>query len=222
MTRSSARSRFFAALSGIAHVILLFGGSAVIAGTSGPGRHSLDASTAEVAQFVADSDRAPVWVGEYLAILAYALFVVFAGYLWSAVRAEAAEADWERPTFFGAAIVYVALAAAAAAPLAAVFNRGGSPEDAARFLDLRTVLLMIAFVFFAVWLIGVGARIARTRALGAWLGWVAVVLGVLVLATTPLAAYDPGFTGLPTFASFLWIAVVSVMLARRERRAAAP
>lgn len=42
-------------------------------------------------------------------------------------------------------------------------------------------------------------------------------IAVLELVATPLAAYDPGFTGLPTFAAFVWIVVVSVLLFRRGR-----
>jgi hypothetical protein len=46
-----------------------------------------------------------------------------------------------------------------------VLNRGGDPVGAARFPDLRSVPFAIAFLFSAIWLIGVGTRALRTRAL---------------------------------------------------------
>jgi hypothetical protein len=207
----------FVAGTGIAHVVLVFVGSAVIGGTSGAGRHSLDASTADVADYIARADATRVWVGEFVALLGYALFVLFAAYAWSVVR-RAGELDWRDGSVVGSALVYVALALTGTACLAPVLVRGDA-EIAAGFLDLRTVLFATAFVFLAFWLVGVGIRSLQTRALPAWLAWAAVAIGVLQLAGTPLAPVDLVFTGPQTFAGFLWIAIASVLFARRERSA---
>jgi hypothetical protein len=211
-----ARSRHegLAALSGLGYAILVFVGSAAIGGTSGAGRHSLDATEAEVAEYVRDADPARVWTGEFVALLGYALFVFFAAHVWSVVRTR----DTQDIGAGAAAAVYVALAAVGTACLAPALNRAGDPVDAARFLDLRTALFAIAFLFFAAWLVAVGATALRTRALPAWLAWAAIVVGVLQLAGTPFATVDPAFTGLPTFAGFLWVAAASVLLARRVGR----
>ena len=48
------------------------------------------------------------------------------------------------------------------------------------------------------------------------------MLALLQFVMTPLARVDPGFTGLPTFATFLWIVVASVLLFRRERASFSP
>ena len=58
----------------------------------------------------------------------------------------------------------------------------------------------------AVFLVAAGVLGVRTRALPAWLSWVAVVLGVASI--TPI-----GF--LAFLAAVLWIAIVSVLLYRR-------
>ena len=110
----------------------------------------------------------------------------------------------------------MALAAVATACLAPVLNRAGDPIDAGRFLDLRTALFAIAFLFFAAWLVAVGVAALRTHALPSWLAWAAIVVGALQVAGTPFATVDPAFTGLPTFAGFLWVAAASVLLAGRR------
>lgn len=215
-TSDAARARLAVALSGIVYVILVFLGSAAIGGTSGAGRHSLDSSTEEVAEYIAGADVTRVWIGEFVAVLGYALFVLFAAYVWSAVRGRA-ERDWRELTAIGGAVVYIALAMVATACLAPVLNRTGDDVDAARFLDLRSVLFAMAFVFFAVWLASVGARALTTGALPRWLAWAALVISSLQVIGTAFATVDPGFTGVPTFAGFLWVAVVSVLLARGRR-----
>ena len=203
-----SRSRA-AALSGLLYVVLVFVGSAVVAGTRGAGRHSLDASAAEVDEYLAGADHARVWLGEYIGVLGFLLFLPFSAYL----VARVAPAGWPRTVAHAAGSLYVGLSLAGIAALAPALNREG--EAAAGFLDLRTTLIALAFVALAVWLVAVGAEALRTRTLPSWLAWAAVVIGVLELVATPLAAYDPGFTGLPTFASFLWVLVASALSARR-------
>lgn len=212
--------RLAGALSGLLYVAFVFLGGAVIARTAGPGRHSLGATADEIAAYLADADPGRVWVGEYLGLLGFVLFLPFAAYAWSAL-AGARDRGPLRGVAFAAAAIYVALTAAGIAALAPALNRSADPASAAPFLDLRTTLLGLGFVFLAVWLVAAGAHALRTGGLPGWLAWSAVAIGALQIAATPLAAYDPGFTGVPTFASFLWIAVVSVILARRERGAAA-
>ncbi len=203
------------ALTGLAHVLLVFAGSAAIGGTSGAGRHSLDASAGEVADYVAGADVTRVWIGEYVAALGYLVFLVFAARLWEAVRAGGEEQLGKTST--AAATGYVTLSLAATACLAPVLNR----EDGAElFLDLRTTLFLFAFLAFGLWSLVVGLEAARSRSLPRWLAWAAVAIGALHLVLAPFATYDPGFTGLPTFGGFLWVAVASLVLARRG--AAAP
>lgn len=211
------RWRLLGPLSGIVSVALVFVGGAAIAGTSGAGRHSLDASTEEVAEFVAGTSDGRVWVGEYVGLLGFALFLVFAAF----VRDLLADGD-ARPRAGGgiltsAASLFVALTAAGIAALAPALNREIDGATAAAFLDLRTVLLSLGFVFLAVWLLAAGLLAVRGETFPGWLAWGAVAIGLLGLAMAPLAAFDPGFTGIPTFASFIWILVASAVLLRRER-----
>lgn len=206
-----------AALFGVAHVVLLFAGSAAVAQTSGPGRHSLHASAEDVAAYVADASLARVWAGEYLAVLAYLLFLPFAAAVWAALRGAP---DWLRATTRSTATAFVVLSVAGIAVLLPALNRGLEPLATGALLDLRTALLGLALVFLAGWLVASGSAALSTRALPAWLGWSAIAIGLLQLAATPFAAFADELTGLPTFAGFLWVAVTSVLLARR--RAPAP
>ena len=207
-------SRRAGALTGLLHVLLVFIGSALIARTNRAGRHSLDASADEVQEYLADADHARVWIGEYVGALGFLLFLPFSAYVLAELRRREDGADWWRRTAHAAAAVYVALSLAAVAALAPALNRGG--VAAAGFLDLRTTLIALAFVSLAVWLLVAGAQALNGGALPSWLGWAALVIGVLELVATPLAAYDPGFTGIPTFAAFLWIVIASVLLFRRD------
>ena len=210
--------RAAAALSGAVSVVLIFVGSAAIAGTSGPGRHSLPESGDEVAEYLADADHLRVLVGEYVGVLGVVLFLLFATYLLARVSRPGTADSWSRRVGSAAAATYVALTLAAVAALVPALNREG--ETAAGFLDLRTALIALAFVALAAWLLVVGVHVLHTRELPRWLGWVAVVLALLQFVMTPLAGIDPGFTGIPTFGTFVWIVVASVMLFRRERSAA--
>lgn len=205
---------------GPAHVLLLFAGSAAVAGTSGPGRHSLDASVDDVASYVAGAELARIWIGEYLAVLAYLLFVPFAAYL-AAVLHDRPSA-WHAAAARGAAWLYVGLSLTAVALLVPPHHRDLEPMVAAAFLDLRTTLLALSFIALAGWLILTGGAAAAFRALPRWLAWTAVGLGLLQLLATPLAVHAQELTGLPTFASLLWIAVVGVLLWRRGRAVTAP
>ena len=200
--------------------MLVFLGSAAIGGTSGAGRHSLDASTDEVATYLADADPTPVWIGEYVAVLGYLLFLAFAPFAWAAV-ARAPEAHAAGRVGTGLSTCFVALSLAATACLAPVLNRNDDPASAALFLDLRTTLFVIAFVAFGGWLLALGLHAVHGDALPRWLGWAAVAIGALHIVLAPLATVDVGFTGIPTFAGFLWVAVASVLLARRRAEPAA-
>lgn len=204
-----------AALSGAVSVVLIFVGSAVIARTSGAGRHSVPESGDAVAEYVSDADHARVLVGEYVGALGVVLFLLFAIYLLGRVARPGATDSWLRRSGDAAAATYVALTLAAVAALVPALNREG--DAAAGFLDLRTALIALAFVALAAWLLVVGLHVLETRSLPRWLGWAAVALALLQFVMTPLARIDPGFTGLPTFATFLWIVIASVLLFRRER-----
>ena len=207
------------AWSGLAHVVLVFAGSALIGGTSGAGRHSLDASAAEIGEYLSDADHTRVWVGEYVAVLGYLLFLVFAPVVWTAVS-RVAEPSTPGRVLTALATTFVALSLAGTACLAAAFNRQDAAV-AAGFLDLRTALFLIAFMAFGGWLLVVGLHALRGGALPRWLGWAAVAIGALQLTLAPLATVDLAFTGIPTFAGFLWVAIASVLLARRRDRATA-
>jgi hypothetical protein len=192
------------AWAGLGHVLLVFVGSAVVAGVAGVGRHSLDASVADVSTWAADADPTRVWVGEWIAALGWLLFLVFAPLVRQGATAAA----------FAAA--YVILALAGTASLAPALNRDDA-TTAAAVLDLRTTLYLLAFLAFGAWALSAGLAALRGRTLPRGLAWAAVAIGALHLALAPLATVDLAFTGLPTFAGFLWIAVTSVVLARRPR-----
>jgi hypothetical protein len=66
------------------------------------------------------------------------------------------------------------------------------------------------FVGMALFFLGFGLAIARTRALPAWLGWVAVAFGVV--AATPIGWFM-------IFALLGWTVVVSVLMFLREGQA---
>jgi hypothetical protein len=158
-----------------------------------------------------------VWAGGYIELLAFVLFLVFAGRLWSLLRAAEGGSGWVSTTGFAALLVSVAFGLAALSSGATAFflGRRGADEDVlVALLDLRSFTFVLTGPMFALFLGAVALVVLRTRVLAHWVGWTALLLAAVYLVTTPLATSDVAQT--PQFLQSLWIVAVAILLIVRR------
>jgi hypothetical protein len=205
---------WLAALTGVGFLVLVIVGIAV--GGGEPPDPS-DESVQEIINFYDDNTSA-VWFGSIVSVWAGAFLIFFGGYLRKVLRAAEGEGHMLSAVAFAGTVI-LGLAAAIDATInvalaEAVDNVEGLEPSAVQALSILWTNDFLPFALGAqVFLLASGLSVVRHGALPAWLGWVAIVLGVA--AATPV-----GFVAF--LAGALWIGVVSIMLAMRERAASQP
>jgi hypothetical protein len=205
---------WLAALTGVGFLVLVIVGIAV--GGGEPPDPS-DDSVQEIISFY-DDNADSVWIGSVIQVWAGTFLIFFGGYLRKVLRAAEGEGHM-LSTVALAGTVILALAAAIDATInIALAEAVDSVDDLEpATVQALSVLWSNDFLPFAlgaqVFLLASGLSVVRHGALPAWLGWVAIVLGVA--AVTPA-----GFVAI--LAGALWIGVVSIMLAMRARAASQP
>ena len=195
-------------LTGVAFVLCVIASFAI----SGEPPEAKDDVQEIVDHYVDNKDS--VMIGATLAPLAGAFLIFFAGYLRKVLRvAEGDRGMLSLVAFVGAAIV--ATGAAIDGTISFALAETADDIDPAAVQALQALwdndFLPLALGSL-VFLVASGMSIVRHGALPSWLGWVAIVLGVLAL--TPV-----GFFAFIGWA--LWILVLSVMLSMRARNAPA-
>ncbi|MEH1130392.1 hypothetical protein [Micromonospora sp. CPCC 206061] len=166
-----------------------------------------DDSTAQIVSFWQEDDSQQVVAGWVLGVAAL-LLVWFGGSLRRAIsRAEGGDGRLAAISFAGSVIASVGILLFGSLTFAAATLADEVPAEV-----IHTISALNNTLFFplsggaALLLLASGLAFVYTAVLPRWLGWIAIVIGVLIL--TPL-----GFFAL--LAWLLWIAVVSVLLFRR-------
>lgn len=201
-TNSADRDRWMS-WAGLAFLLLFF--TAMVLSGEDVGEKL---SGKEVLDAVGDRED-QVLLSAMVAPLAAAALLLFAARLRSLVgRAGAA-----KHLLLGGAIVYaISLAFTAVTDLALAGASRNHHEAAATALNLLDNATWLPITMGAgLTLIGAGLAVLRTLVLPAWMGWIAVVGGVISLIG------PGGFLGF--FLGPLWIAVAGVMLAVRKETA---
>lgn len=204
--------RWMAPLTGVLFVILVIVSFAV-AGDEPP---DTDEGAQAVFDFYNENDGSVV-AGALVQGLAAAVFLFFAGILRTALR----EAPGARGTLagisFAGAIVFVtgiAIDGAITFALAAEADTEGfDPVALQAMFGLWSNDWLPFAVGLLTFMIATGMAIIRTGVLPRWLGWAAIVIAIF--AATPI-----GFVAF--LGSAVFVLIVSVMLAMRERSASAP
>lgn len=199
-------SHWWSPLLGVAFVVFAVV-SFIVAGEP----PDVDEGAQEALDFYVDNDVS-VAVGSALEGIAALLLVFFGGVLRSRLRAvEGSTGTLSAVAFAGTIILAVGLAIDATINVALA--------DAADDIDPVSAHTLLAlwqndFVPLALglltFLIATGGAIIRTGILPKWLGWIAIVIAIF--GPTPA-----GFVAF--FGAALFILVISVMLAMRERNA---
>lgn len=194
-------------LTGVAFVVIAIVGAVV--GGEPPGA---DEGAQAVANHYRDNDSS-ILVGAALIGVALTFLIFFAGFLRRALRQAEGEGGVLSLVAFAGAVV---LATGAAVDAMLTFAMAEAADDIApaQLQTLQAVWdndFMPMAVGLQVLMLAAGLSIVRHGALAAWVGWLAIVLGVV--AITP--------AGFVTFiGSGVWILIASVMLALRARAGA--
>jgi hypothetical protein len=193
-------------LTGAAFVVVAIA-SFIVGGEPPDAGHSAQ----EIANFYSDNESS-IMIGGILTGIAATLLVFFAGYLRRELHKAEGEGGMLSLVAFAGALVLAAGAALDATILFAMADASDKVQPA----QLQTLQALWDNDFLPlalgtqVFLLAAGLSIVRHGALAAWMGWVAIVLGVAAMTPVGFIAFVGGG---------LWIVVASTMLAMRARGA---
>ena len=182
-------SNLVGGICGLAAVALLVGSFPFTGATPEPG-----ASADKVADYL-DRSSALTWTGIDLELFGLALLIVFAGRMWAILREAEGAGGWIATTGFGAALAALTvLLVGDATIMGAAFKAGRDGLDPAVVGAMYTVQWHADLVYGAVNAVFFAAAallVLRHGALPRWLGWLALVVAVGLVATVP---FGPGAT----------------------------
>ena len=192
----------WAPLSGLVFGVLL--ALTIFVGGSTP---DANASAAKVVAFYTKHHGAQSATAYFLAY--GALFaLIFAASLWGRLRREATSQALLATGLVGGGVLAVGLGIVSAVGLAIVAEPGKISPAAEQSINVLSNQDFIPiFVGAVAFMIANGIAIAQTAALPRWLGWVAILIGVV--AAIPVI----GFFAL--LAMIVWFAIVGILLCVR-------
>lgn len=175
-----------------------------------------DAPVSQIVAFYTAHDAAQVASGVLLSLGAL-FFLVFCAALASALWRSSAARLWLVVCFGGGLLFVVGITIAAG--LAVFIGNLADGLDPAALQALHVASLLVVFpwtVGASAFLLGAAAAVLRSEPLPAWLGWMALVLGIVAAVPSHVlggALYHIGVV--PIAGLGIWTVVVSVLLARR-------
>ncbi|MGH2980248.1 MAG: hypothetical protein ACRDLQ_11530 [Solirubrobacterales bacterium] len=203
------RKEWLVPLTGVAFI-----GLAIIGFAVGGEPPDVDSPVQEIVDHYVDN-KDSVMAGSLLVAISVAFFLFFAGYLRKVLRAAEGEGGMLSAVAFAGATVMAVGAAIDTTISFALAETADNIEPTA--VQALQALWDNDFIPLAlgsgVFLLASGISIALHGALPKWLGWIAILLGVLSL--TPI-----GFAGF--LGGAVWILIVSVVLTLRARALAQP
>lgn len=207
MERSSRE--WLVPLTGLAFVVVLIV-SFIVVGEPTGADHPAD----EIARWYADH-KSSAEIGAFLGVVAGALLIFFGGYLRKVLVAAGGEGSM-LPALVLVGLSIVAIGGAVDNSILFATAEGAQDIPATSVQTLQAIwdndfLPMTLGVMVFLW--SVGISVIRTGALPNWMGWVAVVLGVVSFAGP--ASF------IAVLGAALWIIVASILLSVRARSAPA-
>ncbi|HEX8648969.1 MAG TPA: hypothetical protein VF715_18900 [Thermoleophilaceae bacterium] len=193
----------FAPLAGV--LFLLVAIAAILTSGDPP---DADAPTNEIVEWWKDKDTQNV-ISAILTVYAAGLLVWFAGSLREQIaRAEGSGSRLASVAFGGFVIVATGLAVNAALEVTAADTVGDVPPEVTQTIHtLYDGMYFPLGLGFGLLLLASGLAAVRHGAFDRWLGWIAIVLGVLCF--TPA-----GFVGF--LGGIVWVAIAGVVLYRKK------
>jgi hypothetical protein len=202
------------ALAGIAHALLVpIGFSVFAAGTSE--FVDLTSTRAEIAAEFARPARTVIWVGGFIEVCAFLLFLLFAARLWAELRAAEGAPGWLSATVLISASTLVGVGLVSFTVGAATYMQAGHLDTnvAVALTDVRSFAFHLNAGVAALFLTAVAGVGLAYRALPRTLGWTAAALAPLLVSAMALPRSD--FSQTPPLLMLLWVLAVSVTLLRR-------
>jgi hypothetical protein len=210
------------AASGVIYfALLLIGGSMMTAGSTQAALPTAEQSLAELRRH-AESTSASV--GLALALLGFAAFAVFLGYLHGVLKLADGQRSW-LPTaavFAGLSALVIKWGSGSFVGAAILRKDEISPELARTLNDLDSAAFWTSWLPYAVFVGLTAVVILRTRFVSRAFGWVGLALSVAGIATSvsfEVAMSDLGAA--PYLLSGIWVMALSGVLAVRGPRATA-
>jgi hypothetical protein len=210
------------AASGVVYfLLLLVGGSMMTAGGTQATRPTAEQSLADLR---GHAESTSATVGLALALLGFAAFAVFLGYLHGVLRRAEGERSWLPTAAVLAGMSALVIKWGSGSFIGAAILRKDeiSPELARTLNDLDTAAFWTSWLPYAVFVGLTAMVILRTGFVSRAFGWVGLALGVTGIATS--VSLDLGMSGLgaaPYLLSGTWVLALSGVLAVRGPRAAA-
>ena len=203
----SIRWQRYAPLTGVVFVVLMII-SFIVQGK----RLSAHASGAEVIAHY-KAHHASAMASSWLSALAIIFFVFFAAALSSHLRQFQAARTPVELALAGAAVLAVGVASFAAFRWSLADARNTLVPAAAQALNVLNEDFVWPFLIgIAIFGIAAGLAIVRSRVLPVWLGWIAIVLGILGVTPASFVAF---------LVLMAWTLLVSVLLFRSQAAPAA-
>ncbi len=202
------RDYWWLPLTGAIFVVLV-----IVGGIIGGEPPSADDPTAEIVEHYVDN-KDGILIGSLVSMIGVFSFLVFASYLRNLLRAASGDRGVLANVTFAGAII-LAVAGAIDGMILVALAEGADDLEPTSVEALQGLWDndWIPFVLGAgTFLLGAGLSTLSHGALPKWLGWIAIVLGVVTF--TPI-----GFVGF--LGGALWILVASIVLTLRARRAGA-
>ncbi len=201
---STGMSRW-APLTGAAFFVLAIASFAVTGETP-----DTDDPVREIVRFYVDNEDSVV-VAAILATLAASFFVFFAGVVRRVLRDAEGPGGILSAVAFGGAIIFaggIALDSTISFALADTANKL-QPVGVQALSALYSSDFLVFILGLQIFLLATGISVVRHGAMPAWIGWIAIVLGVL--AVTPIGFFAFLVAG-------ILILIISVLLTVRAHR----
>lgn len=204
------------AASGLLFVVLQFAGFGIGGAARGFERITLTSSDAALAEAIREPVPSAVWVGGYVEVLAYLVFVVFAAWVAAALRASGRAPDWAPLTILAAGLLVVATSFIGYATEAAAYyraDREAEPAVARALLDTGSFAYALAWGGLALFVAASAGAGLRTRAFPRWLSLPSLLLAAAFLVSLALPTSAVGEVA--DLLLWIWIVAASVVLYRR-------
>jgi hypothetical protein len=209
---AAASGAFYVAAIIVGNVLELSGSGAGTDGSSELAFLQRDLSVVNVSGFV-------------LATLGFAAFVVFLGYLHSALRRAEGADGWVASAALGAGLLSLAVKVGSiSAIVAGTYRKDELTPDLARTLvDLNGAAFVVFGLSFGLFVTISSAGCLAYRMSARWLGWSGVVIGSLAFVAGVAGLIAPDrYNPLAFVGSLAWTLVLSVVLTVRGRPAEKP
>jgi uncharacterized membrane protein len=202
-------------IAGIAAVLGLAGGQGLI--LVGGGEPRFDAPAVAVQRFFESRNTGLFATGSYLTVISLVIFLWFVAGVSALLREAGEEGPWRANLALASGAVLVATGILGAWELAAFrVHEGLDPRVARLVFDMGNLWFANSWVVLGSFSLASGWAMVSARLAPRWLGWLAIVAGVGLVAargmwTTPFWLFPYGLF-------WIWVVVLSVRLIRRRPR----